>query len=68
MMLIHPPVNPYSQAREIREWIEVLERWRTEPIEDEQDLWFIDSHLTNAREWLERAEKKELPTGAAPPA
>lgn len=69
MMLIHPPVNPYSPASKIRPWIEILEGWRNEPIDDPEDLWFIDMHLSNAREWLERAEKKEKErsTVAAPP-
>lgn len=67
MMLIHPPVNPHSAASEIRSWIEILERWRTEPIDDPQDLWFIDYHLSNARRWLAEAEKKERSTAAAPP-
>ena len=60
MMLIHPPVNPYSPAREIRAWIEVLERWRAEPVDDVEDLWFIDSHLTAARGWL-KARVEQAP-------
>jgi hypothetical protein len=64
MMLIHPPVNPYSPAGEIREWIQVLERWRAEPMDDTEDLWFVDSQLTTAREWLDRAETKERSASA----
>lgn len=67
MILIHPPVNPYSPAREIRAWIETLERWRTEPVDEVEDRWFIDSHLTDARDSLERAVKKERSTEAVPP-
>jgi len=67
MMLIQPPVNPYSPASEIRPWIEILEGWRNEPIDDPEDLWFIDMDLSNAREWLERAEEKERSTVAAAP-
>ena len=67
MMLIHPPVNPFSRASEIRSWIETLEGWRDEPLEDPQDIWFIGHHLSMAREWLEKAEKQERSTVAAPP-
>lgn len=59
MMLIHPPVNPYSPASEIRSWIEILESWLDEPVEDPEDRWFIDSHLSRAQGWLADAEKKE---------
>lgn len=68
MILIHPPVNPYSPAREIRSWIEVLDGWRNEPVEEPEDLWFIDGHLSIAREWLEEAERKERAAAAPPPA
>jgi len=66
MRLIHSPVSMFSRASEIRPWIEILERGRTEPVDEPADLATIEYHLANARKWLAEAEEREQATAAAP--
>ena len=63
MILIHQRVSMFSRAGEIRPWIETLERWRREPVEEPDDLATIDYHLSNARKWLADAEAREGAAG-----
>jgi hypothetical protein len=52
MMLIDPPVGPYSSADDIRAWLEELADAKQFPPDDES----VKRAVAEAKGWLARAE------------
>lgn len=52
-MIPEPPVNKMSPGGEIEDWIEELERLRSdEALQDEETQRELEAHLNDARTWL----------------
>lgn len=58
IVLIDPPITPWSPPDQIQGWIAELERIRPEHEGDEEALGTVDYYLGLAREWLERADAR----------
>lgn len=52
-MHLEPPVNRFSEAAAIEEWIEELQRLKEDPeLQEEEHQRDIQRHLNDARTWL----------------
>jgi hypothetical protein len=58
MLLIDPPVTPYSSPERIQAWVERLNRLLLdkEVRADPESLRAVEGYLDMAREWLAEAE------------
>lgn len=57
MLLIDPPVTPYSSPARIQAWVERLESLLSEHEvrEDPESVRAVEGYLAMAREWLSEA-------------
>jgi hypothetical protein len=59
MIIIDPPVTPFSSPEEIRAWIERLQEMRQEVAEEPESVAAVDRELALAQSWLQPSPRAE---------